>query len=59
MVDAAFVQMVDGAMFNFKFEVSGHQFGTILNLFALTVQSASMYPSPVKYCLSRMQETLF
>ena len=41
------------------FELSGHQFGTIMKSFILTFQSASIQPSPVKYCLSRMQETLF
>ena len=41
----------------FNFEVSGHQFGTILKSDTLTFQSASMYPSPVKYCSGRMQET--
>ena len=42
-----------------NFELSGHQFGTILKSFILTFQSASIQPSPVEYCLSRMQETLF
>ena len=42
-----------------SFELSGHQFGTILKSFILTFQSASIQPSPVEYCLSRMQETLF
>ena len=42
-----------------SFELSGHQFGTILKSFALTFQSASIQPSPVEYCLSRMQETQF
>ena len=41
------------------FELSGHQFGTILKSFILTFQSASIQTSPVKYCLSRMQETFF
>ena len=40
VVDRAFGQMVDGAMFNFKF--SGNQFGIILKSFALTFQSASI-----------------
>ena len=42
-----------------NFELSGHQFGTILKSFILTFQSASIQPSPIEYCLSRMQETLF
>ena len=41
-----------------NFDLSGHQFGTILKSFKLTFQSASIQPSPVKDCFSRMQETL-
>ena len=41
------------------FELSGHQFGTTLKFFILTFQSASVQPSPIKDCLTRMQETLF
>ena len=40
-----------------NFEFSGHQFGTILKSFILTFQCASIQPSPVAYCLTRMQET--
>ena len=42
-----------------NFELSGHQFGTILKSFAPTFQSAPIYPSPVEYCLGKRQETLF
>ena len=40
------------------FELSAHQFGTILKSEALTFQSASMQPSPVKDCSGRNEKAL-
>ena len=39
-----------------NFELSGHQFGTILKSFILSFQSASIQPSPLESCLNRMQK---